>query len=88
MLIAYDSREYLKNKKCACTKLLGVDEAITLITLSLIYPDKLPNKPTVRGLGVLEKQCTNNEIEIDYTQSLTFTYLESILYKVNFLFYL
>jgi len=62
--------------------MLYVHEAITLITLSLIYPEKLENKPTVFGLN--STSATSKEIEIDYNQPLTFAYLESILFKVIF----
>lgn len=82
IIIAYDSRMCMKTKQCACTYLLNVDEAITLLTMSLIYPNKLPNKPTIRGLKEPDKQC--NEIIIDYTQPLTFTYLQSILFEVMY----
>lgn len=86
-MITYDSRIYLKNTNCKCTHLLKVQEAITLITLSLIYPDKLPNKPTICSMDESGKQCYK-EIEIDYNESLTFSSLNSILFKVSFsLFY-
>lgn len=62
-------------------RLLNVDEAITLLTLSLIYPEKLLNKPTVHALKNTDKQC-KNEIIIDYSKSLTFAYLQSILFEV------
>jgi len=64
--------------------MLYVHEAITLITLSLIYPEKLENKPTVFGLNTTS--ATSKEIKIDYNQPLTFAYLESILFKVFFYF--
>jgi len=70
----------MKKLKCACSRLLNVHEAITLIILTLIYPEKLENKPTVCGLNSNINAC--KEIEIDYNQPLTFAYLESILFKV------
>jgi len=63
--------------------MLSVHEAITLITLSLIYPEKLENKPTIFSL---KSPTTSKKIEIDYNQPLTFAYLESILFKVIFYF--
>lgn len=82
-MIAYDSRDYMKKSMCECTRLLSVHEAITLITLSLIYPEKLENKPTIYGLDSTVTTC--KEIKIDYTQPLTFASLESVLYKVIFI---
>ncbi|VVC28670.1 Hypothetical protein CINCED_3A009897 [Cinara cedri] len=79
ILISYDSRMCMKTKKCFYTNLLGVDEAITLIILSLIYPETLENKPTIFAL----KEKSLSKIEIDYNQSLTFSNLESVLYKEN-----
>jgi len=77
----------MRRKKCVCTHLLNVDEAITLLTLSLIYPGKLPNKPTIRALKESDKQF-KNEIIIDYSQPLTFAYLQSILFEVMYVFFL
>jgi len=57
-----------------------VHEAITLIILSLIYPEKLENKPTVYGLN--SDIDSSKEIKIDYNQPLTFSALESILFNV------
>lgn len=82
-MIAYDNRMYVKKNSCAHARLVSIHEAITIIILSLIYPDKLPKKPTVRGFIVSEKQCSN-EVNIDYNQPLTFANLESILFAVNF----
>uniref|UniRef100_A0A2H8U049 SS-A/Ro ribonucleoprotein n=1 Tax=Melanaphis sacchari TaxID=742174 RepID=A0A2H8U049_9HEMI len=79
IMIVYDNRLCMKQKMCACLQMLSVHEAITLITLSLIYPEKLENKPTVYGLN--SNSSTSKEIEIDYNQPLTFAYLESILFK-------
>lgn len=81
-MIVYDSRLCMKEKMCSYSRMLYVHEAITLITLSLIYPEKLENKPTVFGLN--STSATSKEIEIDYNQPLTFAYLESILFKVIF----
>lgn len=82
--IAYDRRIYTKTTKCACTHLVNIHEAITLIILSLIYPEKLQNKPTVYSLDEPEKQ-SNTDIKIDYSsQPLTLSNLESILFKVIF----
>lgn len=83
IMITYDSRLYLKNTNCKCTHLLKVEEAITLLTLSLIYPDKLPNKPTICSMDESGKQGYK-EVEIDYNQSLTFDNVNSILFKVIF----
>lgn len=83
-MIVYDSRLCMKEKMCSYSRMLYVHEAITLITLSLIYPEKLENKPTVFGLN--STSATSKEIEIDYNQPLTFAYLESILFKVIFYF--
>jgi len=69
---------------CAYSRLISVHEAITLTTLSLIYPEKLENKPTVYGLS--SDINSSKEIEIDYNQPLTFSYLEPILFKVIFYF--
>lgn len=74
----------MKTKNCAYTKLLSVHEAITLIILSLIYPETKKNKPTICAL----KKGSHLNIEIDYNQSLTFSYLESVLFKVNICFHL
>jgi len=71
----------MKTSMCACTRLISVHEAITLIILSLIYPEKLENKPTVYGLNT-----DINSIKIDYNQPLTFSSLESILFKVTIYF--
>lgn len=79
IMIVYDSRLCMKEKMCTYSRMLYVHEAITLITLSLIYPEKLENKPTVFGLN--STSATSKEIEIDYNQPLTFAYLESILFK-------
>ncbi|XP_060851709.1 uncharacterized protein LOC132930067 [Rhopalosiphum padi] len=78
IMIVYDSRLCMKKKMCACSRMLSVHEAITLITLSLIYPEKLENKPTIFSL---KSPTTSKKIEIDYNQPLTFAYLESILFK-------
>jgi len=83
ILIVYDSRFYIKKKKCACTHLLNVDEAITLLILSFIYPEKLTNKPTILALKNTDKQC-KTELTIDYSQPLTFAYLQSILFEESF----
>lgn len=84
IVITYDSRIYTKTTKCACSHLVNTHEAITLIILSLIYPEKLQNKPTVYCLDEPEKQ-SNKDIKIDYSsQPLTFSNLESILFKVIF----
>lgn len=83
-MITYDSRMCMKKSMCACSRLVSVHEAITLIILSLIYPEKLENKPTVYGLN--SDFNTSKEIEIDYNQPLTFSYLEPILFKVIFYF--
>lgn len=79
-MITYDSRLRMKTSMCACSRLISVHEAITLITLSLIYPEKLENKPTVFGLN--SDKNSSKKIEIDYSQPLTFSSLESILFKV------
>lgn len=84
IMITYDSRLCMKNSMCAYSRLISVHEAITLITLSLIYPEKLENKPTVFGLN--SEVNSSKEIEIDYNQPLTFSSLESILFKVIFYF--
>jgi len=73
----------MKEKNCLYTHMLMVHEAITLITLSLIYPEKVSNKPCIRSLNESAMLC-DNVIEIDYNQPLTFTSLESILFKVYF----
>ncbi|VVC32718.1 TROVE domain [Cinara cedri] len=77
ILILYDSQVGTKSKKCFYTNLLSVHEAITMIILSLIYPETLENKPKI--LTIKNKFLT--EKKIDYNQSLTFSYLESVLYK-------
>jgi len=72
------------NKKCACTNLLDIYEAITLIVLSLIYPEKSSlYKPIIRRLDGSEKQ-SNQAVEIDYQQPLDYFTLSSILFNVNF----
>jgi len=83
-MITYDRRICMKKSMCANSRLISVHEAITLITLSLIYPEKLENKPTVYGLT--SEINSSKEIEIDYNQPLTFSFLESILFKVIFYF--
>jgi len=83
-MITYDNRICMKTSMCACSQLISVHEAITLIILSLIYPEKLENKPTVYGLYY--DINSSQEIEIDYNQPLTFSYLESILFQVTFYF--
>lgn len=79
-MITYDSRLCMKTSMCAYSRLISVHEAITLITLSLIYPEKLENKPTIFGLN--SDINSSKKIEIDYNQPLTFSSLESILFKV------
>lgn len=68
----------MKKCMCSCTRLLSVHEAITLITLTLTVPEKLPNKPTVIGINETSKI---DKIEVEYDNSLTFATLESILFK-------
>lgn len=63
---------------CACTRLLSVHEAVTLIILSLTVPEKLPNKPTVFGLNEMSQ---TDKIEVEFDHSLIFSTLESILFK-------
>lgn len=63
---------------CACTRLLSVHEAVTLIILSLTVPEKLPNKPTVFGLNEMSQ---TDKIEVEFDHSLIFFTLESILFK-------
>lgn len=75
----------MKKKMCFYSKLLYVHEAITLITLSLIYPNKIPNKPTICGLDETGKPC-KNDVKIDYEKPLTYDGLESILFEVFFFF--
>lgn len=62
--------------------LVNIHEAITLIILSLIYPEKLVNKPTIRSLDDTEKLW--DDIEIDYSQPLSVASLNSVLFKVIF----
>lgn len=73
----------MKKKKCFVSKFTNVHEAITLITLSLIYPNKVPNKPTICGLDANEKLCINDIINNDETV-LDYKSLENILFKVIF----
>lgn len=74
----------MKKKMCFFSDMLYVHEAITLITLSLIYPNKIPNKPTICGLDATGKPC-KNDIKIDYGKPLAYDNLESILFEVIFL---
>lgn len=72
----------MRLKQCECNNLISVHEATTLIILSLIYPNKYNNKPTLRGLN--ETHLMNiNQMKIDYTKHLTFSSVESALFKVN-----
>lgn len=74
----------MKSCMCACTRLLSVHEAITLIILSLTVPEKLPNKPTVLGIN---EMSLIDQIENEFDHSLTFSMLESTLFKVIILFF-
>lgn len=77
IIITYDSQAGLKCAKCMFSKLLGVDEAITLIILSLIYANKFENKPTI----CMDKSKNYKEINVNY-EKLDVLYLESLLFKV------
>ncbi|VVC29540.1 TROVE domain [Cinara cedri] len=79
IIIAFDCSVYMKLKQCEYSNLITVHEAITLIILSLIYPNG-HNKPTLRGLNEKNLQCINN-MKIDYSKPLTFANVESALFK-------
>lgn len=63
---------------CAYDSLISVHEAITLITLSLIMPEKSTNKPIVYGIN---EESKIKKIEIDYDNILLFKELDNILFK-------
>lgn len=83
IIIAFDCRSYMRLKQCEYSNLVTVHEAITLIILSLIYPNVYNNKPTLRGLNEKQLLCIN-QMKIDYSKHLTFSTVESALFKVNF----
>lgn len=75
----------MKKANCYYTDLLKVHEAITLIILSLIYPEPIENKPTIIGLKGYGKQWSN-EIKMNYANPLNYNNLEAVLFAVIFLF--
>lgn len=61
---------------CRFTPLLKVHEAITLVTLSLIFPEKSENKPTVLSLN------EDSDVDkVEYGDISSFKELENILFK-------
>lgn len=83
ILISYDSRMCMKKKNCFFTKLLSVHEAMSLIILSLIYPETLDNKPTIYALN----EKSHLIIDINYSEPLTFSSVESALFNVSIYFH-
>lgn len=79
ILISYEGRICMKRINCFHTKLLSVQEAITLIILSLIYPETIDNKPSIYAL----KEKTHLNININYGQPLTVNSVESVLFNVS-----
>lgn len=71
---------------CEGTSLLTVQEAIILIVMSLIYPEKSKKRPTICGLQEPSKTFSN-KVEVDYKRDINFPNLKSDLYKVKFYFF-
>ncbi|XP_050523905.1 uncharacterized protein LOC126895752 [Daktulosphaira vitifoliae] len=80
ILISYDNRKYMKKQNCAYSHLIKAHEAVSLITLSIIWHEKSQsNKPIIVGLDDSGKPY--NPIEIDYDKNVTYSNLETLMFK-------
>lgn len=82
-MIAYDPRQFTERKMCLGASLLNVQEAIILIVMSLIYPEKSKKQPTLCALQELSDTVCN-KVEVNYSKDINFTNVKFDLFTVKF----